>query len=132
MASTVRPSTSRRSVARLATRHSLPGAIPLVPLENPLPCRVAMVLSALAKGLDASAAERVFGYRQATITTWLTRAGQHAQILHERSFLQWLLRTSVREKDPLSFTARIFLVVKGILAIEIAGKLFSWTRENRP
>jgi hypothetical protein len=48
--------------------------------------QVAMVLTALAEGLDASAAERVFGYRQATITTWLTRAGEHAQILHERSF----------------------------------------------
>jgi hypothetical protein len=47
---------------------------------------VAMVLSALAEGLDASAAERVFGYRQATITTWLTRAGEHMQILHQRSF----------------------------------------------
>jgi hypothetical protein len=36
--------------------------------------------------MDASAAERVFGYCQATITTWLTRAGGHAEILHERSF----------------------------------------------
>jgi IS1 family transposase len=44
------------------------------------------VLSALAEGLDASAAERVFGYRQATITAWLARAGQHAQTLHERFF----------------------------------------------
>jgi IS1 family transposase len=26
------------------------------------------------------------GYRQATITRWLTRAGEHAQTLHERSF----------------------------------------------
>jgi hypothetical protein len=48
--------------------------------------QVAMVLSALAEGLDVSAAEQVFGHRQATITTWLTRAGEHAQILHERSF----------------------------------------------
>jgi IS1 family transposase len=45
-----------------------------------------MVLSALTEGLDPSAAERVFGYRQATIITWLTRAGEHAQILHERFF----------------------------------------------
>jgi IS1 family transposase len=45
-----------------------------------------MVLSALAEGLDASAAERVFGYRQATITTWLSRAGKHAHTLHERFF----------------------------------------------
>jgi len=45
-----------------------------------------MVLSALAEGLDPSAAERVFGFRQATITTWLSRAGEHAQTLHERFF----------------------------------------------
>ena len=32
-----------------------------------------MVLTALAEGLDPSAAERVFGYRQATITAWLSR-----------------------------------------------------------
>jgi IS1 family transposase len=44
------------------------------------------VLSALAEGLDPSAAERVFGYRQATITTWLTRAGEHAQTLHKHFF----------------------------------------------
>jgi IS1 family transposase len=45
-----------------------------------------MVLTALAEGLDPSAAERVFDYRHATITTWLSRAGEHAQTLHERSF----------------------------------------------
>jgi IS1 family transposase len=44
------------------------------------------VLSALAEGLDASAAERVFGYRRETITTWLSRAGEHAQTLHEHFF----------------------------------------------
>jgi len=44
------------------------------------------VLSALAEGLDPSATERVFGYRQATIITWLSRAGEHAQTLHERFF----------------------------------------------
>ena len=58
---------------------------PLYHLKTPSE-QVAMVLSALAEGLDASAAERVFGYRQATITTWLTRAGNHAQTLHERIF----------------------------------------------
>jgi len=63
-----------------------------------------MVLTALAEGLDPSAAERVFGYRRATITTWLTRAGAYAQTLHERSFRNlWLphlqldeLRTRLR------------------------------------
>jgi hypothetical protein len=58
----------------------------LVPAENPFPCRVAVVLTALAEGLDASAAERVFGYRQATITTWLSRAGQHAHSFHKHFF----------------------------------------------
>jgi IS1 family transposase len=48
--------------------------------------QIAIVLSALAEGLDPSAAERVFGFRQATITTWLIRAGEHAQTLHERFF----------------------------------------------
>ena len=45
-----------------------------------------MVLSAMAEGLDPSAAQRVFGYCQATITRWLTRAGKHAELFHERSF----------------------------------------------
>ncbi len=68
-----------------------------------------MVLSALAEGMDASAAERVFGYRQATITTWLSRAGEHAQILHERTFRTlWLphlqldeLRTRLRSANQI-------------------------------
>jgi hypothetical protein len=37
---------------------------------------VAMVLSVLAEGLDPSAAERVFSFRHATITTWLSRAAR--------------------------------------------------------
>ena len=63
-----------------ARRHT-----PLYRLKTPSH-HVAKVLSALAEGLDASAAERVFGYRQATISTWLSRAGSHAQSLHERCF----------------------------------------------
>jgi IS1 family transposase len=58
---------------------------PLYRLKTPSH-QIAVVLSALAEGLDLSAAERVFSYRQTTITTWLTRAGKHAQTLHERSF----------------------------------------------
>jgi IS1 family transposase len=63
-----------------ARRHT-----PLYHLKTPSQ-QVAVVLSALAEGLDLSAAERVFGYRQATITTWLSRAGKHAEIFHERCF----------------------------------------------
>jgi hypothetical protein len=48
--------------------------------------QIAVVLTARACGLDLSAAERVFDYRQPTITTWLSRAGEHAQTLHERCF----------------------------------------------
>jgi IS1 family transposase len=58
---------------------------PLYRLKTPSH-QVAVVISALAEGLDTSAAERVFGFRQATITRWLTRAGRHAEILHERFF----------------------------------------------
>jgi hypothetical protein len=63
-----------------ARRHT-----PLYRLKTPSQ-QIAVVLSALAEGLDLSAAERVFGYRQATITTWLTRAGKHAETFHERCF----------------------------------------------
>ena len=41
------------------------------------------VLTALAEGLDV-AATRVFGHDHATITRWLTRAGDHSAQLHER------------------------------------------------
>jgi transposase-like protein len=58
---------------------------PLYRLKTPSH-HIAIVLSALAEGLDASAAERIFGYHQSTITTWLTRAGRHAEIFHEHSF----------------------------------------------
>jgi transposase-like protein len=63
-----------------ARRHT-----PLYRLKTPSQ-QIAMLLTALAEGLDPSAAERVFGYRQATITTWLTRVGRHAEIFHERCF----------------------------------------------
>jgi len=57
-----------------------------------------MVLTALAEGLDPSAAERVFGHRQATITIWLNRAGEYAQTLHERSFRNlWLPHVQLDE-----------------------------------
>ena len=58
---------------------------PLYRLKTPSH-QIAIVLTALAEGLDPSAAERVFGCRQATITTWLTRAGKHAELFHERCF----------------------------------------------
>jgi transposase-like protein len=67
--------------ATFSARHGTP----LYRLKTPSP-QVAMVLSALAEGLDPSAVERVFGFRQATMMRWLTRAGEHAQTLHKRTF----------------------------------------------
>ena len=58
---------------------------PLYHLKTPS-YQVAMVLSVLAEGLDASTAARVFGFRQATIMMWLTRAGEYPQTLHEHYF----------------------------------------------
>src|SRR6266567_3959368 len=58
---------------------------PLYRLKTPSH-QIAVVLAARAFGLDPSEARRVFGYRQATIITWLSRAGSHAQALHEHYF----------------------------------------------
>ena len=77
---------------------------PLYRLKTPSQ-QVAMVLMALAEGLDASAAERVFGYRQATITTWLGRAGKHAQSFHEHFFCHLQLRYV--QLDELHQAARL-------------------------
>jgi IS1 family transposase len=48
--------------------------------------RVGEVLTVLAEGLDISAATRVFGHRHATVSTWVTRAGEHSVTLHQRWF----------------------------------------------
>ena len=50
---------------------------PLYRLKTPSQ-QIAVVLSALAEGLDPCAAERVFGYRQATITS-LSHSGRQAR-----------------------------------------------------
>src|SRR5258708_30531432 len=86
MAYMVALSRSKHSVAKPVTPLSVLDATPpLYRLKTPSQ-QIVMVLTALAEGLDPSAAERVFGYRRATITTWLTRAGEYAQPLHEPSF----------------------------------------------
>ena len=85
-------------------------ATPLYRLKTPSH-QVAMVLTALAEGLDPSAAERVFDFRQATMTRWLTRAGEHAHTLHEHFFCHlWLphlqldeLRTRLRSHTQVQW-----------------------------
>jgi IS1 family transposase len=63
-----------------ARRHT-----PLYRLKIPAQ-RVGEVLTALAEGLDISAAVRVFGHCHPTITAWVTRAGEHSALLHDRWF----------------------------------------------
>ena len=80
------------------------------------------MLTALAEGLDPSAAERVFGYRQATITTWLSRAGAHAQTLHEHSFCH--LRLPHLQLDELRTRLRSAKQVLWLwLAIDLCTKI---------
>src|SRR6266487_4234422 len=57
---------------------------PLYRLKTPT-ARVVEVLTALCEGLDVAAAGRVFGYHPATITAWLTRAGEQSARLHHRT-----------------------------------------------
>jgi hypothetical protein len=52
---------------------------------------VGEVRSALAEGRDVAAAARVCGYRAATITRWLSRAGQHAERLPHALLQDWHL-----------------------------------------
>jgi transposase-like protein len=112
-----------------ARRHT-----PLYRLKTPSQ-QVAVVLTVLAEGLDSSAAERVFGYRQATITTWLSRAGEHAQTLHERSFRNlWLphlqldeLRTRLRSYKQVLTVLCLFAIFAMRLGIWYDGSI-NWAQ----
>ena len=55
-------------------------ATPLYRLKTPA-ITVAQALTALAEGLDVAATARVFGYREATISCWLERSGQHMPLI---------------------------------------------------
>src|SRR5215210_6071468 len=59
---------------------------PLYRLKTPC-SKVGQVLMAMAEGVDLAAAERIFGHRSTTIASWLCRAGQHGQLLHQQTFL---------------------------------------------
>ena len=50
------------------------------------------MLTALAYGLDLSAASIIFGYHPLTISRWLNRAGHHSQRLHQRFLMRLPLR----------------------------------------
>ncbi len=85
---------------------------PLYRLKTPSQ-QVAMVLSALAEGLDPSAAERVFGYRQATITS-LSDSRWQART----DFTRALLPPSLAPAPPTGRTAHETAVFKaGVVAV---------------
>ena len=79
-------------------------------LKTP-PARIGEVLSALAEGMDVSAAVRVFGHGETTITRWRDRAAQHAERMH-RHFLHGLhcphlqldeIRTRLRARERVTW-----------------------------
>ncbi len=51
---------------------------------------VAQVMTALAEGVDLSAATRIFDYHHTTVSRWLARSGQHSQKLHEHIFRDFI------------------------------------------
>lgn len=51
---------------------------------------VAQVMTAMAEGVDLSAATRIFNYHHTTINRWLARSGQHSQKLHEHIFRDFI------------------------------------------
>jgi len=53
--------------------------------------RVALILAWMAEGVDGSALERVFGSREGTLRTWLTRAGMQAGKVHRHFFHHLIL-----------------------------------------
>ena len=58
---------------------------PLYGLKTP-PKRVAEAMTAFAEGVDVSAAHRIFGHDERTLSEWLGKGGRHAARLHERLF----------------------------------------------
>src|SRR2546423_1435742 len=103
--------------------------------------QVAVVLSALAEGSNPSAsAERVFGFRQATITTWLSRAGEHAHTLHERFFFHLQLphrgpapgRAGTFRRTRLSHPASMAAIGGHKNTINATGNHPSWASPRSP
>jgi IS1 family transposase len=54
--------------------------------------KVAQVLALMAEGVDVSTLERVLGIGEGTLRTWLTRAGMHAEKLHDSIFQELIFR----------------------------------------
>ena len=89
---------------------------------------IARVLTALAEGLSLAGAAHTFGYSERTLSTWLYRAGTHAERVHGRFFrnLQLLqvqldeLRTTLRDKGTALWVWLAFDVkTKTIVAVKM-------------
>ena len=103
---------------------------PLYRLKTPAQ-RVGEVLSALAEGLDVAAGVRVFGHTEATIQRWLTRAGMHAERMHDTFFqdlhLQHVqldeLKTRLRQRaQEVWLWVAIDVTTKVIAAVELGAR----------
>jgi IS1 family transposase/transposase-like protein len=103
---------------------------PLYRLKTPAQ-RVGEVLSALAEGLDVAASVRVFGHTEATIQRWLTRAGMHAERLHDSLFhglhLQHVqldeLKTRLRQRvQEVWLWVAIDVTTKVIATVELGAR----------
>jgi len=94
--------------------------------------RIAQVLTALAEGVDLSAAGRIFGHHPTTIGRWLVRMGQHSARFQERLFFQQVeaghiqldeLVTKVKVKaEKLWIWTAVTAKSKLILALHIGGR----------
>lgn len=65
---------------------------------------MAQVLHAVAEGLSAQAAARVFQLSETTVRSWITRAGQHSHRLHDR--LMHALQLTHVQPDELRLKIR--------------------------
>ena len=54
--------------------------------------KVAQALALMAEGVDISTLERVLGIGEGMLRTWLTRAGMHAEKLHDSIFEELVFR----------------------------------------
>jgi transposase-like protein/IS1 family transposase len=54
--------------------------------------RVGQALGLMAEGVDISTLERVLGIGEGTMRTWLTRAGEHAERMHNAVFAEVIFR----------------------------------------
>jgi transposase-like protein len=66
---------------------------------------VAQVLALMAEGVNVSALERVMGIGEGTLRTWLTRAGMHAEKLHD-SIFDGLIFRHIQLDDAFGYAKR--------------------------